>query len=441
MRFPQPFGRYVLLKPLGQGGMSAVYLAMSGHRELETLCVVKRLLPALAAQPEHVRRFRHEADLARRLAHSNLVSTHNIGQIGGEVFLVQEFVEGQDVSAVLEELARRGLTLPVSVAIYIAGQIARALSYAHTFENLHLVHRDINQYNVRLTYAGEVKLLDFGIASSNLHGERAGAGLRGKLWHLAPEQLSPGAPIDRRTDIYAVGVLLWELLTGRPVGTVRAGDQEGRSAETEGEVMLWIAQGRHQPPSRFNPEVTPELDALVARVLHVDRERRCASADELRRALASLVPAGRPPDEHLSALMQECFPYQADWRERQELIERGRTLLGGEVGQPLPGSGSWPERGGAPEAKDGAAHRTRVVTLLREHGIWLWSVALGVVVGMICLVYLRGIRQSAAPPLSGSSGSLAAAKRGGDLPALGSAAWPGGQALPPAATALDAARR
>src|ERR1700690_1560785 len=95
-RLPQKFGAYVLLRPLGEGGMGAVYLAMSGHRELETLCVVKRLLPALLSQPDHVRNFRHEADLARQLVHSNLAHTHNIGEVGGEVFLVQAFVEGHD---------------------------------------------------------------------------------------------------------------------------------------------------------------------------------------------------------------------------------------------------------------------------------------------------------------------------------------------------------
>ena len=104
--------------------MGAVYLAMSGHRELETLCVVKRLLPALLSQPDHVRNFRHEADLARQLVHSNLAHTHNIGEVGGEVFLVQEFVEGHDVSALLERMAAQGRVLPVPVAVYIVSEIA-----------------------------------------------------------------------------------------------------------------------------------------------------------------------------------------------------------------------------------------------------------------------------------------------------------------------------
>jgi serine/threonine-protein kinase len=451
VRFPQPFGRYVLLKPLGQGGMSAVYLAISGHHELETVCVVKRLLPAFASQPEHVRRFRHEAELARRLAHSNLASTHNIGQMGGEVFLVQEFVEGQEVSSLLEALARRGIALPVSVALYIAGEIARGLAYAHAFESLNLVHRDINQYNVRLTYSGEVKLLDFGIASSNLHGERLGDGMRGKLWHLAPEQLGPGATIDRRTDIYAVGVLLWELLTGRPVGTVRAGNREGRTAETEGEVILWIAQGRHQAPSLFNPYVTPELDALVARALHVDPERRLASADELRRALAPLIKPGRLPDEHLAALMKEFFSYEADRRERQALIESGRAMLVGEAGAPmapsLPTGASFPERGPALGVNGhvGLAKLSRRGSgFLREHGIWLGSAGLGAVVGMACLFYLRGMREQSAGALAAPAPSeVARMPAATPSPAPGSATLPPDVALrpPPKVDHLELARR
>jgi serine/threonine protein kinase len=327
-RLPQKFGAYVLLRPLGEGGMGAVYLAMSGHRELETLCVVKRLLPALLSQPDHVRNFRHEADLARQLVHSNLAHTHNIGEVGGEVFLVQEFVEGHDVSALLERMAAQGRVLPVPVAVYIAIEIARGLAYAHDFENLNLVHRDINPPNVRLTYAGEVKLLDFGIASSDLHG--AGPGEQraaGKLWHLAPEQLRPGDKLDRRTDIYALGVLLWELLTQRPVGTIRDHGRETRLPETEGEILMWISRGEHPPPSVFNSEVPPELDAVVKQATNVRPENRFANADELRRALAAFIPPEVHPELWLSLAMKEIFAPDQERIERRQLVEASRHLL------------------------------------------------------------------------------------------------------------------
>jgi serine/threonine protein kinase len=327
--FPQKFGAYVLLGPLGEGGMGAVYLAMSGHREMETLCVVKRLRRALQSEPEHVRRFRHEADLARRLVHSNLAHTHNVGVVDGEVFLVQELVEGHDVSALLDELSARKRALPVPVAVHIASEIARGLSYAHAFENLELVHRDINPPNIRVTYAGEVKLLDFGIASTNLHGdvlaEHRGAG---KLWHLAPEQVRPeGGTVDRRTDIHALGVVLWELLTQRPVGTVREAGRELLQPETEGEVLVWIARSQHQAPSAFNKAVPPLLDALVAKATHVDPGKRHANADELRRELLSFIPPGFHPEPALASLMKELFSPETERKERQRVVDGARHLL------------------------------------------------------------------------------------------------------------------
>jgi serine/threonine protein kinase len=380
-RFPQKFGSYVLLAPLGEGGMGAVYLAMSGHREMETLCVVKRMLPVLLSQPEHVRRFRHEADLARQLVHSNLAHTHNIGEVDGEVFLVQELVEGHDVSALLDRMAAQGRTLPVPVAIYIVSEIARGLAYAHEFENLNLVHRDINPPNVRLTYAGEVKLLDFGIASSDLHGEpSAEHRAAGKLWHLAPEQLRPGAKLDRRTDIYALGVLLWELLTQRPIGTtVDATSHPSSAPETEGEILVWISRGEHALPSVFNPEVPADLDAVVRRATSANPDERFATADDFRRALAGFVPPEVHPEIWLSMALKEIFSPDKERAERRRLIEAGRHLL--DVG---------PERralgGGANLARTPSAS----VQVPRRHG-WRWMMPMGVgaLAGMAMLFWLR----------------------------------------------------
>jgi len=379
-RLPQKFGAYVLLRPLGEGGMGAVYLAMSGHRELETLCVVKRLLPALLSQPDHVRNFRHEADLARQLVHSNLAHTHNIGEVGGEVFLVQEFVEGHDVSALLERMAAQGRVLPVPVAVYIAIEIARGLAYAHDFENLNLVHRDINPPNVRLTYSGEVKLLDFGIASSDLHG--AGPGEQraaGKLWHLAPEQLRPGERLDRRTDIYALGVLLWELLTQRPVGTIRDQGRETRLPETEGEILMWISRGEHQPPSTFNAEVPPELDAVVKQATSVRPENRFANADELRRALAVFIPPEVHPELWLSLAMKEIFAPEQERAERRQMVEAARHLLedDGAIERRRARSGSLPK-----------AVASRPAISIRRKLRWMAPIAVGALVGLCVLLWM-----------------------------------------------------
>ena len=348
--------------------MGAVYLAISGHREMETLCVVKRLLPALLSQPEHVLRFRHEADLARRLGHSNLAHTHTVGEVDGEVFLVQEFVEGHDVSALLDELAHRKRTLPVAVAVHIASEIARGLTYAHDFEKLELVHRDINPPNIRLTYSGEVKLLDFGIASTNLHGDALGKHRgAGKLWHLAPEQVRPGGTVDRRTDIYALGVVLWELLTQRPVGTVREAEREVRQPETEGEVLVWITRGEHQPPSAFNPEVPPELDALVAKATRVNPDERHGNAEALRCELAAFIPPAFHPEPQLAALMKELYAPEAERAGRRRKIEAARHLLDANGG---------PRRAGRRVSDSQTAEVVRPARVLKQWSPWLAAVAL-----------------------------------------------------------------
>ncbi len=387
-RLPQKFGAYVLLRPLGEGGMGAVYLAMSGHRELETLCVVKRLLPALSSQPDHVRNFRHEADLARQLVHSNLAHTHNIGEVDGEVFLVQEFVEGHDVSALLERMVAQGRVLPVPVAVYIVAEIARGLAYAHDFENLNLVHRDINPPNVRLTYAGEVKLLDFGIASSDLHGGGPGAQrAAGKLWHLAPEQLQSGDKLDRRTDIYALGVLLWQLLTQRPVGTIRDRGRETRLAETEGEILTWIARGEHLPPSIFNAEVPPELDAVVKQATSVRPEERFANADELRRALAVFIPPEVHPELWLSLAMKEIFTPEQERTERRQWVESARHLLDAD---------GLPERR---RARSASLPKAALVPTgsIRQKLRFVAPIVVGGLVGLCALLWMRLAAQSPSP--------------------------------------------
>jgi serine/threonine protein kinase len=405
-RLPQKFGTYVLLRPLGEGGMGTVSLAMSGHRDLETLCVVKRLLPALASQPDQVRHFRHEADLARQLVHSNLAHTHNIGEVDGEVFLVQEFVEGHDVSALLERMAAQGRVLPVPVAVYIVGEIARGLSYAHDFEGLNLVHRDINPPNVRLTYAGEVKLLDFGIASSDLRAEGPGQDrAAGKLWHLAPEQLRPGDKLDRRTDIYALGVLLWQLLTQRPVGTVRDQGRETRPAETEGEILTWVSRGEHQPPSIFNSEVPPELDAVVKQATSVRPEGRFANADELRRALAVFIPPEVHPELWLSLAMKEIFAPEQERADRRQLVESARHLLDDD---------GLPERRRARSASQPKANPVLLSDSIRQKLRFVAPIAVGGLVGLCVLLWLRltverdKTATAAAPPSLRVSPSLPA---------------------------------
>jgi len=193
--FPRKFGKYHLLAPLAQGGMGALYLATAGDSFLEKLCVIKTVLPHLA-DAEYVARFRDEAKVVVKLSHGNLVPVFDAGQVGGEMFVAMDFIEGKDLRAVWNRCARKGVAFPVDIAVQIVKELCRGLAYAHGFGDLKLVHRDVSPPNVLISFAGEVKLTDFGLASSTLKIEKTAPGvIYGKVSYMAPEQ-ARGEPLD-----------------------------------------------------------------------------------------------------------------------------------------------------------------------------------------------------------------------------------------------------
>src|SRR6266545_7122343 len=160
-QFPRKFGKYHLLAPLAQGGMGALYLAVTGDRGLEKLLVIKTVLPHLA-DTEYVSRFRDEAKVVVKLSHGNLIPVFDAGQVSGELFLAMDFVEGKDLRAIWNRCAQKGVAFPVEIAVYIVKELCRGLGYAHSWGDLRLVHRDVSPPNVLISYSGEVKLTDFG---------------------------------------------------------------------------------------------------------------------------------------------------------------------------------------------------------------------------------------------------------------------------------------
>jgi hypothetical protein len=325
--FPVRFGSYVLLRSLSEGGMGEVFLAMSGLPGLETLCVIKRILQERRGDAEFLRRFRHEADIARRLVHGNIAQTHAVGEISGEPFIAQEFVDGHDLQELLDRAAGEGRPIPVAASVQVACQVARGLAYAHDFEGLELVHRDVTPGNIRVTYAGEVKLLDFGIARSELSAGLTVPGQRwGKLAFMSPEQ-ARNRPLDRRSDIYALGLVLWTMLTGRPVGTTIQGDREVPPSTDRQRLLEDLL--RHDPPapSRLSSAVPVALDEVVARALAKRCEARFANAADLAAALApfgSVVPSG---EAILTELMLGSFDARAERTERAELVSSAQRAL------------------------------------------------------------------------------------------------------------------
>jgi serine/threonine protein kinase len=352
--FPRRFDSYVLLKPLARGGMGQLYLALTGAPGLEKPCVIKQVLPDLVAA-ENARRFRDEVMVALRLAHGNLVSVFDAGMQGGQIFLAMEYIEGKDLLATWNRCAERRIPFPVDVAVYVVKEVARALAYAHAFEDLKLVHRDVSPANVLLSYSGEVKLTDFGLAMSILKIERTTPGVVfGKLSYLSPEQ-ARRAPLDGRVDIYAAGILLWELLTGRQLFPVE-GEAAAGANDPNVQALARARDPRVVSPSTIASRVPPELDRIVMRALAPEREDRTPNAESLRADLAAFLAETAPKTDadRLAGFMRQLFADDAreERRERARLTTAARALLSGGIGalvtrdEPPPPGDARPARSG-----------------------------------------------------------------------------------------------
>ena len=327
--FPRRFGGYVLVKPLARGGMGALYLALHGNRGMEKLCVVKTALPHLI-EKGYLQRFKDEAKVVVRLSHGNLVGVFDAGQVKGEIYLGMDFIEGKDLRAVWNRCAQRGVAFPLPVAVQIVKELARGLGYAHTFEGLKLVHRDVSPPNVLLSYSGEVKLTDFGLATSTLKLEKTAPGVvYGKVSYMSPEQ-ARGEALDGRTDLYAAGVILWELLTGRQLFAPNA---RGAGDDAQDDLLERVRHPQAIPPSQKASRVPRELDLIVLKALAPRPEDRFGSGEEFRSELAAFLAKNAPAmDGHqVARFLRELFiDIMAQERtERQLLIREGAALLDG----------------------------------------------------------------------------------------------------------------
>jgi serine/threonine-protein kinase len=280
-------GRYELLRRLAVGGMGELYLArLRGAANFEKRFVIKKILPNLAQQPEFVARFVDEAHILVRLTHGNIVSVFDMGEADGELYMAMEYIQGCDLRLILRRRAARGERLAPALCVFIAAEVCKGLSYAHQKADdqgrpMRIVHRDISPSNILVSRDGEVKLVDFGIARATEAAADASAVLlQGKLAYMSPEQAS-GLPTDARADLFSLGVVLYELLTGaRPF--------EGRS---DLDLIARVKAAAFAPASTLRPDLDPQLDALLARLLARDPADRPPSADALLSDLMGLLMA------------------------------------------------------------------------------------------------------------------------------------------------------
>ncbi len=300
------FGKYELQERLGAGGMAVVHRARYTVAEgVSRSVVIKRVRDPYAQDPAFVQMFLNEARISMGLSHGNIVQVFDFGQEEGEYFLAMEWVDGQPLSKVLKRLKLKGMAhLPAPLAVQLTIEVCKGLHHAHTRRDeqgrpLGLVHRDVSPDNVLVSYEGEVKLTDFGIAKAQLSGRpdtEAGV-VRGKFLYLSPEQTRAEA-LDARSDVYTAGVVLFELLTGRRPAE---GDQAA--------VMERIATGDLTPPHTYVPDLDPSLGAVVSRALALRRDDRFTSAEDFQRALAEWLAYRAPlfPASTLRHLMGWLF--------------------------------------------------------------------------------------------------------------------------------------
>ena len=335
--FPRRFGGYVLVKPLARGGMGALYLALHGQRGMEKLCVVKTALPHLI-EKGYLQRFKDEAKVVVRLSHGNLVGVFDAGQVKGEIFLGMEFVEGKDLRAVWNRCAQKGIAFPLPVAVHIVKELLRGLGYAHAFEGLKLVHRDVSPPNVLLSYSGEVKLTDFGLATSTLKLEKTAPGVvYGKVSYMAPEQ-ARGEPLDGRTDLYAAAIILWELLTGRQL--FAATPTRAPGDDPQDDLLERVRHPQVLPPSQKASRVPRELDAILLKALAEKPDDRYQSGEEFRIELAAFLAKNAPAmDGHqVARFLRDLFSdtMAKERAEREEMIRDGVAMLDGTSGTHTP---------------------------------------------------------------------------------------------------------
>ncbi|HEY0709901.1 MAG TPA: serine/threonine-protein kinase, partial [Polyangia bacterium] len=283
--FPSNFGRYTLTERLATGGMAEVFKAkISSAHGFEKQLVIKRILPNLAADRTFVSMFIDEAKLTAQLIHPKIVQVIDFGEVKGQYFIALEFIDGFDALALLRGSAGKGIRLPMPICMFIAMEVLDALDYAHNAKDkegrpMRLVHRDISPSNVFLARRGDVKLGDFGIAHAQERESKTQAGtLKGKYGYMSPEQVLGGA-LDGRSDLFAVGILLAEMLMGRRLFT----------AANDLDVLLMVRDGRLDRLEKYARDLHPALDKIVRKALSKDLAQRYQSAAEFRDALGDLL--------------------------------------------------------------------------------------------------------------------------------------------------------
>ncbi len=316
---PTPFGKYLLLGMIARGGMAEVYRAKSrqpANPVGDRLLAIKCMRPQLAKESRFVEMFIREGKLAVLLDNDSIVRTYEIGRIEGRYFIAMEYIGGKDLTQILRRCQESNQRIPVPHACFTALKMSEGLHYAHTRTDaegrpLNIVNRDVSPSNVRVSYDGEIKLLDFGIAQAMLKFTSEIGVLKGKFSYMSPEQIR-GMPVDARTDVFSTGIILHEMLTTEKLFR----------GDTEFALMEKVRKAEVPPPSKFNRRVPEALDKIVLKALARDLPDRYQSAKELSDDLGTFMSQYRFQPSEMQEFVRGLF--RADFAKESTEIEACR---------------------------------------------------------------------------------------------------------------------
>ncbi len=317
------YGKYTLIDRIAVGGMAEIFLArQTGLEGFEKTIVIKRIRPHLSKQQSFVNMFLHEAKLAAQLSHPSIAQIYDLGKIGDTFFIAMEYIFGRDMRRVIPKADSMGIPFPMVYALKIASSVCEGLYYAHqkadNYGNpLNIVHRDVTPENIFVSFDGTVKILDFGIAKAATQVEQTRAGeIKGKLAYMSPEQVV-GKTLDARSDIFSLGVVLYEWITDLRLFT---GDNEVA-------ILKSISEGKIYAPSYFKADVPEGVERILMKALSKDREKRYQTAWEMQYDLDQFLAEYEftPSNIHLANFLKQLFSDELE-AERRRLLTEGAPL-------------------------------------------------------------------------------------------------------------------
>jgi serine/threonine protein kinase len=315
-----PFGKYILLNKISAGATAAVYRAkIRGEAGFERLLTIKRILPQMAGDHDFVETFVEEAKICARLNHSSICPTYELGKVGESLYLAMEWVAGKDLGAIVRRLENTGKVMPPLIAAWISGRLCDALDYAHALRDtagkpIGIVHQDLSPSNIVVSYEGQVKLIDFGLAKAAGRAQQTNVdALKQKIGYMSPE-LVLGTTLDARSDVFGVGVCLYEMVTGRRLFA---------GADDIATLKL-VSSANVPPPSALVDDTPEELEMIMMRALERSPDKRWGTAGEMGQALTACVASEDPTfgTRHVADFMRDLFTQDmaAEQRRLNDLL-------------------------------------------------------------------------------------------------------------------------